>query len=171
MKKIKINLSSTSCQKAINELKNIKNILNKINNEFIYESLEWIKNRANDYLNNRVKNFPNTANIEQYWVINQLGNGHWELRNTSPVGAYVEFGVGLVGSNRPHESSYQSNYKYDVNNHGDKGWNWKNEEYGISMYGFRGYEGKSFLYDAFFDYHYNFEYKRIFKMVYSKYIK
>ena len=85
------------------------------------------------------------------------------MRNVNPVGAYVEFGTGLIGEQNPHGKANELGYEYDVNNHGSKGWNWKNEELGISMFGFKGYEGKSFLYDAFLDFTIFGKYKEIYQ--------
>lgn len=45
-------------------------------------------------------------------------------RSTNQIDTYREFGTGIVGSNSPHvdEMLAKSGWKYDVNNHGEKGW-------------------------------------------------
>lgn len=35
---------------------------------------------------------------------------------------FVEFGTGIVGENRQHPDTSIVGWKYDVNNHGEKGW-------------------------------------------------
>ncbi len=37
---------------------------------------------------------------------------------------YVEFGTGIVGSENPHPNPAITNWKYDVNQHGEAGWNY-----------------------------------------------
>lgn len=36
--------------------------------------------------------------------------------------AFVEFGTGVVGQENPHPETGIANWKYDVNDHGEKGW-------------------------------------------------
>lgn len=38
-------------------------------------------------------------------------------------GLYVEYGTGVVGAGSPHPLAAEDNYGYDVNGHGEKGWN------------------------------------------------
>lgn len=174
-KTISIDLSSKSIQNAINELKKInKNIL-MINDEFIIASLTWIMNRANEYLAERVKSFPNSANISKDWEINKLNEkaNYYELRNVNDKAYFVEFGTGLKGSRKEHPMAEETNYVYDVNSYGEKGWDF-DFQYDGKWYHFRGYtgyEGKSFLYDATWDYIHLGEYKKIFENVCDKYLK
>ena len=170
-KVINLTLNKKSVEKAIEEIEKVRNKLILVKDEFAKNSLEWIRDRANQYLDQRVKNFPNTANVSQYWEIKQKTKNIWELRNNNPYGAYIEFGTGIVGANKPHKIADDVDYKYDVNKHQEKGWTWYNEELDLTVYGFKGYEGKSFLYDAFFDYFYLKEYVKIYEKVIKKYLK
>lgn len=45
-------------------------------------------------------------------------------RSTDEIDTYREFGTGIVGSQNPHvdEALAKSGWKYDVNEHGEKGW-------------------------------------------------
>ena len=45
-------------------------------------------------------------------------------RSTNEIDTYREFGTGIVGSQNPHvdEVLEKSGWKYDVNEHGEKGW-------------------------------------------------
>lgn len=143
-----------SINNAISRMRKLEKRIYEVQRRFIIRSLEWIRDRANELLRERVYNFPNTANIKDGWKIEQLSKDDWRLVNENPLAGYVEFGVGLTGELSPHKSAGEVNYQYDVNNHGEKGWNWYNEDIGVGMKGFTGYKGKSFLYDAFFEYQY-----------------
>lgn len=172
---ININLNPKSIENAIKELEYIKNVIPKINEEFMKESLTWISYRADTYLDQRTKNFPNTANVSKNWSINQVqpqyGGVAFELRNDNDVVGAIEFGTGIVGKNMPHKKADELNYEYDVNGHLFNGWSFYNEQANVYMRGFTGYKGKSFLYDAFWDYYFLEEYINIYKRIYDKYIK
>lgn len=45
-------------------------------------------------------------------------------KSTNQVDAYKEFGTGVVGSQNPHvdEALAKAGWRYDVNEHGEKGW-------------------------------------------------
>ena len=178
-KTIEINIfDSKSVQNGINEIKNIKKILKEvIPGNFVYESLIWIRDRANEYHDKRVGSFPNTINVTKHWdiVFDSSSQGKTStigrLINRDKRSTFVEFGTGLKGKTLPHQKANEINYEYDVNNHNLVGWNWYNEEFDIGMKGFIGYEGKSFLYDAFLDYFYGQQYAIIYRKLFDKYIK
>lgn len=46
------------------------------------------------------------------------------IKTTDEKDTYREFGTGIVGSNNPHIAEYlaKAGWKYDVNEHGEKGW-------------------------------------------------
>lgn len=59
--------------------------------------------------------------------------------------AYVEFGTGVVGSKSPHPNP--QGWQYDVNNHGDEGWVYYDEDSG----GFRrtrGFKSRPFMHNT-----------------------
>lgn len=43
------------------------------------------------------------------------------IKTTDPIDTYREYGTGVVGSNNPHPD-IMNGWKYDVNEHGEKGW-------------------------------------------------
>lgn len=43
------------------------------------------------------------------------------IKTTDPIDTYREYGTGIVGSNNPHPD-IMTGWKYDVNEHGEKGW-------------------------------------------------
>ena len=178
MKEINVELNKVSLERAIKELKYIRSTINIINQQFIDESLDWIIDRAIHYLNIRVHNFPNTANIQdgKYWhknpILKEKNRIVYELRNDNEFSAYVEFGTGIVGMQNPHQMAGEVDYKYDINNHGDKGWTFYNENVPLYLKGFTGYEGKSFLYDSMWDYFYKEQqWAIIYNRIWNFYIK
>lgn len=52
------------------------------------------------------------------------------IRTTEEKDTYKEFGTGIVGSNNPHMAEYlaEVGWKYDVNEHGEKGWVYPKED-------------------------------------------
>lgn len=148
-------LDKNSIDNAIKRMYKLQNRIYEIQRRFIKRSLEWIRDRANELLKERVYNFPDTANVKDGWKIIEISKDIWQLVNENPLAGYIEFGVGLKGKLSQHKAASDVNYQYDVNNHGESGWNWYNEDLGVGMKGFTGYKGKSFLYDSFFEYQYN----------------
>jgi hypothetical protein len=51
--------------------------------------------------------------IETSWTYAISGN-ILQIRNSSPKAAYVEFGVGIVGQENPHENASSAGYEYNV---------------------------------------------------------
>ena len=70
-KTIEINIFDTnSIDKGIKEIKKIQKILKEvIPYLFILKSLEWIRDKANEYHDKRQGEFPNTINIKDHWQI------------------------------------------------------------------------------------------------------
>ena len=52
------------------------------------------------------------------------------IRNTQEKWTYHEYGTGIVGSQNPHvaEALASMGWKYDVNQHGEKGWFYPKED-------------------------------------------
>lgn len=52
------------------------------------------------------------------------------IKTTDKKDTYREFGTGIVGSENPHVQEYlaQVGWKYDVNEHGEKGWIYPRED-------------------------------------------
>ncbi len=165
----KISFEGSTIDKAVEKLRKYQKLLKRANQEFMIESLEWIKENANENLKSRVGYFAGTLNLKNYWVINEINESTYELRNTNDKGAYVEFGTGIVGLGS-HEKADEVNYEYDVNNHGAFGWSWYNSKDNYMVRGFTGYEGKSFLWDAFFEYYSSGEFTRIYERTYRQII-
>ena len=59
--------------------------------------------------------------------------------------AYVEFGTGVVGSQSPHPNP--DGWQYDVNQHGDAGWVYYDEESGKFRWT-KGFKSRPFMYNT-----------------------
>lgn len=145
-------LDKDSINTAIERMNKLEKRLKLVLRDYVRISLEWIRDRANELLKQRVYAFPNSTNIAESWEIQQIDNETWKLVNLDERAGYVEFGVGIVGKQTSHNLANEVNYQYDVNGHGEKGWRFYNKELGLYVSGFTGYIGKSFLYDAFYEY-------------------
>ena len=76
---------------------------------------------------------------------------------------YVEFGTGIVGSENPHPDTSIAGWKYDVNEHGDKGWvYYKDGEF----YWTKGMPSRPFMYNS--GYELSLEVSKIAKEVFGK---
>ena len=58
---------------------------------------------------------------------------------------YVEFGTGVVGSQSPHPNP--NGYQYDVNNHGDEGWVYYDDDSGNFRWT-KGFKSRPFMYNT-----------------------
>lgn len=58
---------------------------------------------------------------------------------------YVEFGTGVVGSRSPHPNP--NGYQYDINNHGDKGWSYYDEDSQTWKWT-KGFKSRPFMYNT-----------------------
>lgn len=61
-----------------------------------------------------------SINYEQGAVIKK--GATWIVYTGCPWAKFVEFGTGIVGKGKPHKAIGIVGWKYDVNEHGEKGW-------------------------------------------------
>lgn len=147
---------------VINNLRKVRNAINNdINSLFINKSLEWIRDRAIEILTTKLSNPPNWFGTNvldtSTWVIKKISKNSYILENTYENSASIEFGIGIVAEENPHNWAEEAHYKYnEPSEYKDLNGCWtftdQNDEV---WYRFRGYEGKSFLYDAFMEYKQN----------------
>lgn len=183
-KKIIFNLSSQSLKQAVLSIEAYKNLLIQVNAEFIRLSIEWLKIRASE---NIMRNYPDFASDFTSIITGNLGI----LQTTDEKMTYIEFGTGIVGANAPHELAEESNYQYDVNSHGEKGWTFTyfmdtkldvkesdiisrkagNHSNMWEQIKTRGAEPERFMFNAFVDFYNKGKYKEIYRQAYDKYMK
>ena len=120
--KLSVSLNTKAIKNAVKALKTAKEQLAvKMVDELLKACCERIKSLAN----NNVAMLEIGANvksgIQSSWTIEPTGNGY-VLRNTwhKPHGkfemaaAYVEFGAGIVGGEKPHPEAAETGYQYNV---------------------------------------------------------
>lgn len=128
--------------------KTIKSNLPYVEKQFTQRSLEFIKERANEYIRETTGNsdwYVLTHQLENSWVIDIVQQ---TLVNVCRYSAFVEYGTGIVGTGT-HPNS--ENYQYDQGEHGDSGWFFFDDE-GI-LHWTRGMEAHAYLYNAVSDYY------------------
>lgn len=72
-------------------------------------------------------NYKSTEIIPTKNEVNKISGG---IKTTDEDDTYKEFGTGIVGSQNPHFSDIlaQIGWKYDINEHGEKGWVYPKED-------------------------------------------
>ena len=140
--------------KIIKNLENVKKALaNDVDILFIDLSLDWISKRANEILDVRTKNFwGSDARVWTKKIDKKIGI----LENQDMNSASIEFGIGDEGArfgeiqHIAKEQGWEYNKPSEFKD--DRGrWTFKDARTGIWVT-FSGYQGKSFLYDAFIEY-------------------
>lgn len=93
-------------------------------------------------------------------ISNHVNQIHWEYDENTGIGRvwtndmviiFNEMGTGIVGSNNPHPSPDGpfKTWKYDINEHGEKGWKYPKED---GTYGWtKGLPSRHMFYDALND--------------------
>lgn len=137
--------------------------------ELSIESLNKAKKLLQNFENNYkqgIKNAIKTATeamynkVLQYCYDNGISNHtdaiHWEFDEDKNIGRvwtndwvliFNEMGTGIVGSENPHPKL--GTWRYDVNEHGEKGWFYPKED---GTYGWtRGLPSRHMFYSAFED--------------------
>ena len=153
------NATTKSINKIISNLKRIKKSSEKIDYWFFRYSLQWIKERANALLDQRTNGY-NSSQAREWTITYSRYNA--KLENLDPNSGAIEFGIGIVGQEQKHESAKndphivasENNYIYNQSSkykNSEGGWNFYLPN-GTLLVNFKGYGGKSFLYDSFMEY-------------------
>ena len=93
-------------------------------------------------------------------ILNHISQIHWEYDDNTKTGRvwtndmviiFNEMGTGIIGDKNPHpnpDGPFKS-WRYDVNEHGEKGWRYPKED---GTFGWtRGLPSRHMFYDAFND--------------------
>lgn len=173
---ISFDLSDAGIQNAQKQINNIiKQVQKQVNIEFISLSLDWIKNRAIQYLNSSGLDAAMIQELQTRFVKNVfVRTGHLILDHEK--GAYIEFGVGIEGSKSPYPNTFAEDlyWEYDVDSNfktsTDRSWRFilktgqpldikpdkvtmlKIKNSGDTVYSTTGSQGILFMYNAIMDY-------------------
>lgn len=111
-RKVIRNLSLESMDEWIKELENLEN------KQIPNVALRTVDRLTDEMMKNA---YPDTEKIPTKMEGNKATGG---MQNKKSKWAYKEYGTGIVGSQNPHvaEALQQAGWKYDVNEHGEKGW-------------------------------------------------
>lgn len=121
---IKMKLTTRSIEKAINEVKAYKRQLSEKAAALIKALVEAGVEIAKAQV--RELGAVYTGELEESitgFFDPEAGIGI--IRAGAPYAIYVEFGTGIVGKQNPHPAP--EGWKYDINEHGERGWYYFNE--------------------------------------------
>ncbi len=112
--KIKIALNSASINNAIKQIEKVKKLYSEqMVPDLLKSCAEWLKNRANELL--ALSDIGSNVKTEIMSSWNIIENGKTvSLINTSEKAVFVEFGVGIVGQEKPHKNASKTSYKYNL---------------------------------------------------------
>lgn len=114
MAKINISLDAKSINNAIKQVESIKTkMATTIPSLFITKCLQWVMNRANEYLSTISMDGEVIADIQSNWTIERVTNNVKRLVNSSNKAVFVEFGVGRVGQISSHPQANIEGYQYN----------------------------------------------------------
>ena len=147
-KTITINpISVKSIDKAIAEVENYSKQMNMQ----IKAISDAIEKRGAEILRDKIAKTTNgkgdLANSIVTWS-EHVGEGKTRtfIRLNSNYAAYVEFGTGIKGQSGKHPDVAAVGWVYDVNQHGEKGWVYKDDD--GDFYWTKGHEANSILYET-----------------------
>lgn len=114
MKRITVELSTQSIKKAIKELERQKKRIQSMQADVLQWTCEWVRDRANFYVELSDVGTNVKQGIINGWEIKAISPSQYILENTYEKAVYVEFGIGIVGEQNPHENANSAGYEYNV---------------------------------------------------------
>lgn len=79
-------------------------------------------------------------------IVEEYREGKGYIHSTAPHTAYVEMGTGVVGQGSPNPNGSYPGWAYDVNSHGEAGWNYIGKD--GKLHWTKGMPSRPFLYDT-----------------------
>lgn len=120
----KTDLSVSGIKALQKQLQDYQKDLTKKCEEFVRrlaeKGVEIAKMKITDYDAIYTGELLASINSEQGAVIQN--GAKWIIYTNCPWAKFVEFGTGVVGERSPHPDTSIIGWKYDVNEHGEKGW-------------------------------------------------
>ena len=112
--KVNFGFDVKSIEQAIKDITDFKENFKQAKQKFLMRCAEWVRDRSNTYLRSCDIGDALKTEIQAGWVITYAGNFGVMLTNHHEKAVYVEFGVGLDGSQSPHDYAGQAGYAYNV---------------------------------------------------------
>lgn len=149
MKEYTLELSEESLKSFAQKLSNMPIKLEKIKNKILKKLAQYTKERIQYYISESTGNtgYNPTEELLNSIEISDIFNNTIEVYTESALAMYVEYGTGIVGSENPHTEV--EGWKYDVNEHGEKGWFY--QDTGGNWHWTKGQKAHEFMYKAFQD--------------------
>lgn len=122
---IKLNLSGSSIDGAIKELKAYRKKVEEAGEALtialVEQGVELAKQNA-DYMS-----IYDTGELVD-GIVPEFRDGKGYVFSSAPHSAFCEFGTGIRGAESPHPEPGLANWKYDTNSHGEEGWWYKGDD-------------------------------------------
>lgn len=113
--KIPVHLSRTSINKAKQQLQQvIKQLEKQMLDELLLECCHRIIQLANERIDQSTIGSAVKAAIKSGWETPVIQGNRAVLRNTDDKAVFVEFGVGIVGSEQDHALAEVNHYQYNI---------------------------------------------------------
>ncbi len=113
--KIQIALNQQSIKEAKKKVLEVKNKIPKMNEYFLSLCCEWIIKKAMWYVENSDIGENVKTDINNHWSYVATANSA-KITNDAEQAVFVEFGVGTMGDQIPHDNASSAGYDYNVNN-------------------------------------------------------
>ena len=114
-KKINVNYDIKSIEKAIQQMERVKKELKAtIPRMFLDRCLDYVIERANEYLDSFIIDESIVSDIQNHWRKEQINHKRIRLINDSDKAVFIEFGVGRVGEIAQHPNSNRTRYRYNI---------------------------------------------------------
>ena len=147
MPKYRVNLSSGSFRQLAKDIREYRKSLQDKCEEFAYRMAEegvaiaQMKILGFDAV--MTGELLDSMNLEAGDVVSN--GATYYIYTDCPWAKFVEFGTGIVGSENPHPDPSIAGWKYDTNDHGEKGWHYfKNGEWHWT----KGMPSRAFLFET-----------------------
>lgn len=143
--KIKMNLTKKSIDKAIEELKQYRDSI-EVKQERL---MMLLASRGYEIMVNKLNgmDMPFSRNILISGVMFNYSAKNATIYVVSDHAIYVEFGTGIVGQQNPNPNN-KIGYAYDINNHGNSGWYYYDED---GIHWTKGMPSRPFVHETFIE--------------------
>lgn len=121
MTTIKFNLSTSSIEQAIKDLKAYQKQVQGLGPKVVKRMVEGGTEQAKELVD--YMGAYDSGDLLA-GIVGTVDGKKGAIHSTSGHSAYVEYGTGIVGAGSPHPEagSYPGGWRYDVNEHGEAGW-------------------------------------------------
>ena len=111
--KIKVSLNEKSIKETISRLNKIKKDYAVAYEDFLEDVALWLINKANENLDMSDIGDNVKQDIKNSWEYDRTATGI-KITNRSDKAVFVEFGVGMIGAQQPHQNANANGYAYGI---------------------------------------------------------